>query len=161
MVITKSVHVDTKLFIACTHNTFPNTFSPQAQKPNSARISSFFEVSIPRTVTHHLRYDSSVRVIRTSQSTLPDNLQQSKEIDIHAPPPPGGFFLCFLNSFSCSLFVLLPCFFILFVSACSCLLTVQHKHLCSRGIRTRNPSKRSVTGIVVRNIYYSRNVQKS
>ena len=55
--------------------------------------------------------------------------------------------ICFLNSFSCSLFVLFPyCFFVLMVLSSSLVLTVQHTTqniYAPRGIRTRNPSKQS------------------
>jgi len=37
------------------------------------------------TATHHNRYDSSGRVISSSQRPLPDNTQHSQQTDIHAP----------------------------------------------------------------------------
>jgi hypothetical protein len=43
------------------------------------------EFSISPTTTHHSRYDSSGRVISSSQRPLPDNTQQSQQTGIHAP----------------------------------------------------------------------------
>ena len=43
------------------------------------------EVSRSHTTTHHSRYDSSGRVISSSQRPLPDNTQQSLHTDTHAP----------------------------------------------------------------------------
>ena len=42
------------------------------------------EVSRSHTTTHHSRYDSSVRVISSSQRPLPDNTQHSQKTNIHA-----------------------------------------------------------------------------
>jgi len=47
------------------------------------------EVSILHSATHHSRYDSSDRVIISSQRPLPDNTEHSQETNIHAP---GGIF---------------------------------------------------------------------
>jgi len=44
------------------------------------------EVSRSHTTTHHSRYDSSGRVISSSQRPLPDNTQNSQQRSI----PPGG-----------------------------------------------------------------------
>ena len=43
------------------------------------------EVSRSHTTTHHRRYDSSGRVISSSQIPLPNNTQHSRQADIHAP----------------------------------------------------------------------------
>ena len=45
----------------------------------------FLEVSRSHTTTHHSRYDSSGRVISSSQRPLPDNTQHSQQTNIHAP----------------------------------------------------------------------------
>ena len=43
------------------------------------------EVAFSRShTTHHSRYDSSGRVISSSQRPLPDNTQHSQQTDIHA-----------------------------------------------------------------------------
>ena len=42
-------------------------------------------VSRLQTTTHHSRWDSSGRVISSSQRPLPDNTQHSQQTDIHAP----------------------------------------------------------------------------
>ena len=41
------------------------------------------EVSRSHTTTHHSRYDSSGRVISSSQRPLPDNTQHSEQTNIH------------------------------------------------------------------------------
>ena len=43
------------------------------------------EVSRSHTATHHSRYDSSGRVISSSQRSLPDNTQHSQQTDFHDP----------------------------------------------------------------------------
>jgi len=43
------------------------------------------EVSRSHTTTHHSRWDSSGRVISSSQRPLPDNTQHSQQTNIHAP----------------------------------------------------------------------------
>jgi len=43
------------------------------------------EVSISRTTTHHSWWDSSGRVISSSQRSLPDNTQHPQQTNIHAP----------------------------------------------------------------------------
>jgi hypothetical protein len=42
------------------------------------------EISRSHTTTHHIRWDSSGRVIGSSQRTLPDNTQHSQQTNIHA-----------------------------------------------------------------------------
>jgi hypothetical protein len=42
------------------------------------------EVSRPHTATHYSRQDSSGREIRSSQSPVPNNTQQSQQTNIHA-----------------------------------------------------------------------------
>jgi hypothetical protein len=37
------------------------------------------------TQTHHIRWDSSGRVISSSQTPLPNNTQQSREAEMHDP----------------------------------------------------------------------------
>jgi hypothetical protein len=61
---------------------------PVALQPNSGLGRLFLEVSISHTHTlkhTHSRYDSSERVISSSQRPLLDNNQHSQETDIHAP----------------------------------------------------------------------------
>ena len=43
------------------------------------------DVSRLHTMTHHSRYDSSGRVISSSQRPLPDNTRHSQQTNIHAP----------------------------------------------------------------------------
>jgi len=43
------------------------------------------ELSRSHTTTHHSRYDSSGRVISSSQRTLPDNTQHLQQTNIHTP----------------------------------------------------------------------------
>ena len=43
------------------------------------------DVSRSHTTTHHSRYDSSGRVISSSQRPLPDNTRHSLQTNIHAP----------------------------------------------------------------------------
>jgi len=45
----------------------------------------FHGVSRSHITTHHSRYDSSGRVISSSQRPLPDNTQHSQQKNIHAP----------------------------------------------------------------------------
>ena len=49
-----------------------------------ARASSFSRLH-DHTQTHHTRLDSSRLVISPTQRILPDNTQQSKQTDVHAP----------------------------------------------------------------------------
>jgi len=56
-----------------------------AQQPPAVRGLLFHEVSGSHTTTHHRRYDSSGRVISSSQRSLPGNTQYSQQTDIHAP----------------------------------------------------------------------------
>ena len=46
---------------------------------------NILDVSRSHTTTHHSRYDSSVRVISSSQRPLPDNTRHSQQTNIHAP----------------------------------------------------------------------------
>ena len=43
------------------------------------------DVSRSHTTTHHSRWDSSGRVISSSQRPLPDNTRHSQQTNIHAP----------------------------------------------------------------------------
>ena len=56
-----------------------------ATAPQWAKASSFTRFSRSHTLTHHSRYDSSGRVISSSQRPLPDNTQHSQQTDINAP----------------------------------------------------------------------------
>jgi len=53
--------------------------------PARVIASSFLRFSRSHTTTHHSRYDSSGRVISSSQRPLPDNTQHSQQTNIHAP----------------------------------------------------------------------------
>ena len=53
--------------------------------PNASHGLLILEVSRSHTTTHHNRYDSSGRVISSSQRPLPDNTQHSQQANIHAP----------------------------------------------------------------------------
>jgi hypothetical protein len=55
-----------------------------ALRPN-ARHGLILEVYRSHTKTHHSRWDSSGRVISSSQQPLPDNTQHSQQTSIHAP----------------------------------------------------------------------------
>ena len=44
-----------------------------------------YEVTWSHTATRHSRWDSSERMISSSQRPLPDNTQHSQQINIHAP----------------------------------------------------------------------------
>jgi len=46
---------------------------------------SWFTKFLDHTQTHHIRWDSSGRVISPSQKHLPDITQHSQQTDIHAP----------------------------------------------------------------------------
>ena len=53
--------------------------------PNAGHGLLFLDVSRSHTTTHHGRWDSSERVISSSQRPLPDNTQHSQQTNIHAP----------------------------------------------------------------------------
>ena len=53
--------------------------------PTLVMTSSFLRFSRSHTMTHHIRQDSSGRVISSSQKPLPDNTQNSQQTNIHAP----------------------------------------------------------------------------
>jgi len=53
--------------------------------PNAGHDLLILEVTRSHTTTHHSRYDSSGRVISSSQRPLPDNTQHSQHTNIHAP----------------------------------------------------------------------------
>jgi hypothetical protein len=59
-----------------------------AQQPPLGKGLLTREVSRSHTTTQYVRYDSSGRVISSSQRPLSDNTQLSLQTDIHAP---GGF----------------------------------------------------------------------
>ena len=56
--------------------------------PTRARASSYHEISRSHTTTHHSRWDSSGRVISSSQRPLPDNTQHNNR---PTSMPPVGF----------------------------------------------------------------------
>ena len=56
-----------------------------ALRPNAGHGLLILEVSRSHTTTYHVRYDSSGRVISSSQRPLPDNTQYSQHTNIHAP----------------------------------------------------------------------------
>jgi len=56
-----------------------------ALRPNAGHGLLILEVSWSHTTTYHSRYDSSGRVISSSQRPLPDNTQHSQQTNINAP----------------------------------------------------------------------------
>ena len=60
-------------------------FFAVALRPNAGHGLLILEVSRSYTTTHHSRWDSSGRVISSSQRPLPDNTQQSQQTNIHTP----------------------------------------------------------------------------
>ena len=54
-------------------------------RPNAGYCLLILEVSRSHTTTHHIRYDSSGRVISSSQRRLPDNIQHSQQTNIYSP----------------------------------------------------------------------------
>jgi hypothetical protein len=56
-----------------------------ATTPPVGQVPLIHEFSRSHTTTHHIRYDSSGRVISSLQRPLPDNTQHSQQTDIHAP----------------------------------------------------------------------------
>jgi hypothetical protein len=56
-----------------------------ALRPNAGHGLLVLEVSRSHTTTHHSRYDSSGRVIGSSQRPLPDSTQHSQQTNIHTP----------------------------------------------------------------------------
>ena len=53
-------------------------------RPNAGHGLLIHEVSRSHTTTHHIRQDSSARVISSSQGPLSDNTQHSQQTNIHA-----------------------------------------------------------------------------
>ena len=53
--------------------------------PTRVMASSFTRFSRSHTTTHHSRWDSSGRVISSSQRPLPDNTRHLQQTNIHAP----------------------------------------------------------------------------
>ena len=64
---------------------FLHFFFPVALRPNAGHGLLILEVSRSYKTTHHSRWDSSGRVISSSQRPLPDNTQQSQQTHIHSP----------------------------------------------------------------------------
>ena len=56
-----------------------------ARQPPVGHGPLIHDVSRSHTKTHHIRQDSSRRVITSSQRPLPDNTQHSQQTDFHAP----------------------------------------------------------------------------
>ena len=56
-----------------------------ALRPNAGHGLLILEVSRSHKTTHHSRYDSSGRVISSSQRPLPENTQHSQQTNIHGP----------------------------------------------------------------------------
>ena len=54
-------------------------------RPDAGHGLLVLEVSRSHTTTHHIQYDSSGRVISSSQRPLPDNTRHSQQTNIHAP----------------------------------------------------------------------------
>jgi hypothetical protein len=59
-------------------------FFPVALRPNAGHGLLIIEVSRSHKTTHHIRWDSSGRVISSSHRTLPDNTQRLQQTSIHA-----------------------------------------------------------------------------
>ena len=57
---------------------------PEGKRP-LGRPRCKWEISKSHSTTHHSRYDSSGRVISSSQRSLPDNTQHWQQTNIHAP----------------------------------------------------------------------------
>ena len=91
-------HTDTKKLIIvfrnfanATKKMYPVCFlarQPPTPPFPAGQVHLILEVSRSHTTTHHSRYDSSGRVISSSQRPLHDNTQHSQETNIHAA---GGF----------------------------------------------------------------------
>ena len=64
---------------------FGTAFFYLAQQPPVGQGFLIHEIYRSHSTTHHSRWDSSGRVISSSQSPLPDNTQHSQQTDIHAP----------------------------------------------------------------------------
>jgi len=62
-------------------------FIPLARQPPVGQGLLILEVSRSHTTTHHIRYDSSRRVISSSQRPLPDNTQHKRQTSM----PSVGF----------------------------------------------------------------------
>ena len=59
--------------------------SPSPPSPTVGHCLLINEVYRLHTTTHHSQYDSSGRVISSSQRPLPDNTQHSQQTNTHAP----------------------------------------------------------------------------
>jgi len=64
---------------------FRRFFFPVTLRPNAGHGLLILEVSWSHTTTHHSRWDSSGRVISSSQRPLPDNTQHSQHTNVHTP----------------------------------------------------------------------------
>jgi hypothetical protein len=62
------------------------SFLSVALRPKAGPGHLILEVSTSHTTTHHSRYDSSGRMISSSQRPLPINTQHSQQTNFHAPP---------------------------------------------------------------------------
>jgi len=66
-------------------NELMNVRFPVALRPNACSNLLIHEVSRSHITTQHNRYDSSGRVIGSSQRPLPDNKHQSSQINVLVP----------------------------------------------------------------------------
>ena len=55
-----------------------------ALRPNAGQALLILEASRSHSTTHHSRYDSSGRVVSSSQRPLPENTQHPQQTNIHA-----------------------------------------------------------------------------
>ena len=69
----------------CVNQIRVSTFFSVALRPDVCHGLLILEVSRSHTTTHHSRYDSSGRVISSSQRPLPENTQHSQQTNIHGP----------------------------------------------------------------------------
>ena len=70
-----------KIFVYWKHGVF---FLLWRCDPTQVMASKFLMFSRSHTTTHHIRQDSSGRVISSSQRPLPDNAHHSQQTNIHA-----------------------------------------------------------------------------
>jgi len=75
-------HYATMKLHATPYPKLPIIIFPVALRPNAGHSLLIPEVSWSHTTTHHSRYDSSGRVIGSSQRPLPDNTKHSQQTNI-------------------------------------------------------------------------------
>jgi len=78
------IKLNWKLIPLCNSNDI-SFFFPMALRPNAGHDLLIIEVSRSHTTAHHSRWDSSGRMINSSQRPLPDSTQHSQHTNIHAP----------------------------------------------------------------------------